>query len=72
MSVGLVVMSVVVFAKQLIPFFPGMTETLTSLSKIAWPWYVLIGTTVTVGTGILASLTHPQLTTEQEAGRTWK
>jgi SSS family transporter len=72
MSVGLVVMSVVVFAKQLIPIFPGMTETLTSLSKIAWPWYVLIGTTVTVGTGILASLTHPQLTTEQEAGRTWK
>jgi SSS family solute:Na+ symporter len=72
MSVGLVVMSVVVFAKQLIPLFPGMTDTLTSLSKIAWPWYVLIGTTVTVGTGILASLTHPQLTTEQEAGRTWR
>ncbi len=72
MSVGLVVMSVVVFAKQLIPLFPGMTDTLTSLSKIAWPWYVLIGTTVTVGTGILASLAHPQLTTEQEAGRTWK
>jgi SSS family transporter len=72
MSIGLVVMSVVVFAKQFIPLFPGMTDTLTSLSKIAWPWYVLIGTTVTVGTGILASLTHPQLTTEQEAGRTWK
>jgi SSS family solute:Na+ symporter len=72
MSIGLVVMSVVVFAKQLIPLFPGMTDPLTSLSKIAWPWYVLIGTTVTVGTGILASLTHPQLTTEQEAGRTWK
>jgi SSS family transporter len=72
MSIGLLVMSVVVFAKQLIPLFPGMTDTLTSLSKIAWPWYVLIGTTVTVGTGILSSLTHPQLTTEQEAGRTWR
>lgn len=72
MSVGIIVMSVVVFAKQLIPVFPGMAGTLTTLSKIAWPWYVLIGTTVTVGTGILASLTHPQLTTEQEAGRTWK
>ena len=72
MSVGIVVMSFIVFAKQLIPLFPGMTDTLTSLSKIAWPWYVLIGTTVTVGTGMLASLTHPQLTTEQEAGRTWK
>ncbi|HVD61135.1 MAG TPA: sodium:solute symporter [Gemmatimonadaceae bacterium] len=72
MSIGLIVMAVVVFAKQLIPVFPSMTDSLTSLSKIAWPWYVLIGTTVTVGTGILASLTHPQLTTEQEAGRTWK
>jgi Na+/proline symporter len=72
MSIGLLVMSVVVFARQLIPLFPGMADTLTSLSKIAWPWYVLIGTTVTVGTGILSSMTHPQLTTEQEAGRTWR
>jgi SSS family solute:Na+ symporter len=72
MSVGLIVMSVVVFAKQLIPVFPSFTDGLTTLSKVAWPWYVLIGTTVTVGTGILVSLTHPQLTTEQEAGRTWK
>jgi solute:Na+ symporter, SSS family len=72
MVVGLLVMSLVVFAKQLIPVFPGMTDTLTTLGKIAWPWYVLIGTTVTVGVGILSSLTHPQLTTEQEAGRTWK
>ncbi len=72
MSVGILVMSVVVFAKQLIPLFPAFTPTLTTLSKIAWPWYVLIGTTVTVGTGILSSFAHPQLTTEQEAGRTWK
>ena len=72
MSIGLIVMSVVVFAKQLIPVFPAFTATLTTLSKIAWPWYVLIGTTVTVGTGIISSLTHPQLTTEQEAGRTWR
>jgi Na+/proline symporter len=72
MSVGLIVMSVVVFAKQLIPVFPGFTDSLTTLSKIAWPWYVLIGTTVTVGTGILVSMTHPQLTAEQEAGRTWR
>jgi SSS family solute:Na+ symporter len=72
MSIGLIVMSVVVFAKQLIPLFPGFTDTLTTLSKIAWPWYVLIGTTVTVGTGILVSLTHPQLTSEEEAGRTWR
>ena len=72
MSIGIIIMSVVVFAKQLIPVFPAFTATLTTLSKIAWPWYVLIGTTVTVGTGILSSLTHPQLTSEQEAGRTWR
>ena len=72
MSIGLIVMSIVVFAKQLIPVFPAFTGSLTMLSKIAWPWYVLIGTTVTVGTGIISSMTHAQLTTEQEAGRTWR
>jgi SSS family transporter len=59
MSVGLVVMSFVVFAKQLIPVFPSISGTLTSFSHIAWPWYVLIGTSVTVLTGMLSSLTHP-------------
>jgi len=72
MSVGILVMSFVVFAKQLLPIFPVMSDTLTSLSRIAWPWYVLIGTTVTVSVGILSSLTHPQLTEAEEAGRTWK
>jgi solute:Na+ symporter, SSS family len=72
MSVALVVMSIVVFAKQLIPFFPGMTGSLTTLSKIAFPWYVLIGTSVTVAVGIVSSFTHPQLTEAEEAGRTWK
>jgi SSS family transporter len=59
MSVGLVVMSFVVFAKQLTPVFPSISGTLTSLSHIAWPWYVLIGTSVTMLTGITSSLTHP-------------
>ncbi|MEP6906257.1 MAG: hypothetical protein ABI875_09225, partial [Gemmatimonadales bacterium] len=72
MSVALVVMSVVVFAKQLIPIFPGMTSPLTTLSKIAFPWYVLIGTSITLIVGILSSLTHPQLTEAEEAGRTWR
>jgi hypothetical protein len=72
MSVALVVMSIVVFAKQLIPLLPGMTDTLTTLSKIAFPWYVLIGTSVTVLVGMVSSLTHPQLTVAEEAGRTWR
>ena len=72
MSIALIVMSVVVFAKQLIPILPGMTAQLTTLSKIAFPWYVLIGTSVTLVVGIISSLTHPQLTEAEEAGRTWR
>lgn len=58
MSVAIVVMAFIVFAKQLLPVFPSMTATLTSLSGIAWPWYVLIGTTITLILGIGSSLTH--------------
>jgi hypothetical protein len=35
-----------------------MTTTLTAFGKIAWPWYVLIGTSITVLVGILSSFTH--------------
>ncbi|MGH7651885.1 MAG: sodium:solute symporter [Gemmatimonadaceae bacterium] len=59
MAVGIIVMSFVVFAKQLIAVFPSISGTLTTLSTIAWPWYVLIGTSFTVGVGILSSFTHP-------------
>src|SRR5436305_722347 len=58
MAVGIVTMSFVVFAKQMIPIFPSMTGLLTTLSHIAFPWYVLIGTTFTVGVGVLSSFTH--------------
>jgi hypothetical protein len=42
----------------MISIFPGMTSTLTTLSHISFPWYVLIGTSFTVGIGILSSFTH--------------
>jgi Na+/proline symporter len=58
MAVGILAMTFVVFAKQLLPVFPSLHDILTTLSKIAWPWYVLIGTTMTVGVGILSSFTH--------------
>jgi solute:Na+ symporter, SSS family len=58
MAVGIVAMSFVVFAKQMMPLFPSIKGTLTTLSTIAWPWYVLIGTSFTVGVGMLSSLTH--------------
>jgi Na+/proline symporter len=63
MAFGIFAMSFVVFAKQFLGYFQRLglpsSETLISLSHIAWPWYVLIGTTFTVGIGILSSLTHP-------------
>src|SRR5687767_13921430 len=68
MATAIVIMSVVVFAKQLTPVFPAFSDTLTSLSRIAWPWYVLIGTSITMVVGILSSFTHPAPTGEDR----WK
>jgi Na+/proline symporter len=59
MSVGIFVMSFIVFAKQISGWFPGMKSALLGVGQIAWPWYVLIGTTITVVVGILSSFTHP-------------
>jgi SSS family transporter len=58
MAVGIAVMSVVVFAKQIAAAIPAWAPVLTPISTIAWPWYVLIGTTITLLVGILSSLTH--------------
>ncbi|MCU0626735.1 MAG: sodium:solute symporter [Gemmatimonadaceae bacterium] len=59
MSVGIATMAVIVFAKLLITWAPSLAPTLGGLATIAWPWYVLIGTTITLAAGILSSLTHP-------------
>ena len=61
MSVGILVMSVVVFAKQLIAAFPALAGPLGPASNIAYPWYVLIGTAITLIVGMLSSLTHPRV-----------
>jgi Na+/proline symporter len=58
MSVGIAVMSVIVFAKQIMAAVPAWAPTLKPLSTIAYPWYVFIGTTITLTVGILSSLTH--------------
>jgi Na+/proline symporter len=59
MSVALVVMAVIVFAKQIILHYPEMEPRLTAVKDIAFPWYVLIGTTITVSVGFLSSLIGP-------------
>jgi SSS family transporter len=58
MAVAIVIMAFIVFAKQLIPVFTSMAPTLTKLGRIAWPWYVLIGTSITLIVGIVSSFTH--------------
>lgn len=59
MSVGILAMSVIVFAKQVSGWMPDLAPSLAPVAKIAWPWYVLIGTSITMIAGILSSLTHP-------------
>src|SRR5437764_13373747 len=59
MSVGMLAMAFIVFAKQIAAAVPALRDVLQPLGTIASPWYVPIGTTITLVTGILASLTHP-------------
>ncbi len=56
MAIGILAMTFVVFASQLSKM-PALAS-LEPLSHIAWPWYVLIGTSITLFVGILSSLTH--------------
>jgi SSS family transporter len=59
MSVAIAVMAFIVFAKPISAAYPSLASTLGPFASIAWPWYVLIGTTITLVVGILSSLTHP-------------
>ena len=58
MSVGIGSMSVIVFAGRLASAFPALAGPLAPFIGIAWPWFVLIGTTITLATGILSSFAH--------------
>lgn len=56
--VGIAAMAFVVFAKQLSTAYPSLAQSLGPLARVAWPWYVLIGTSITFVVGMLSSLTH--------------
>lgn len=58
MGVSLVVMTFVVFAARLSAWFPSLASTLSPLARISWPWYVLIGTAVTMIVGMSTSFFH--------------
>lgn len=60
MSVGLTAMALVVFAKIIGTAIPVLAPLLHPFESVAWPWYVLIGTTVTVLTGTLSSWMTPR------------
>jgi Na+/proline symporter len=55
--VTMAVMLVVVFAKRLAA--AGIAPALAPLGRLAWPWYVPLGTAVTLLVGIGSSLTRP-------------
>jgi SSS family solute:Na+ symporter len=67
MSVGIAAMALVVFAKQIIAAlpatfaasYPSASAAFNQVASIAFPWYVLIGLSITMITGILSSYTHP-------------
>ena len=51
MTIGILAMTFVVFARRLTPVIPALEP----LGRIAYPWFVLIGTTITVLTGVVSS-----------------
>jgi Na+/proline symporter len=51
---GAAAMAVVVFAAQLAPL-AGNPRWLVALSRLAWPWYVPLGTAITVCVGLASS-----------------
>jgi SSS family solute:Na+ symporter len=55
MAVSITIMAVVVFAGRLVQAYPGLASILGPFAGIAWPWYVLIGTTITFTVGVLSS-----------------
>ena len=67
--VGIAAMAFVVFARQLSAGYPSLAETLGPLARVAWPWYVLIGTSITFLVGMISSLTHPPPVAPAETAR---
>jgi solute:Na+ symporter, SSS family len=59
MAVGITAMAFVVFAKQISALVPALADGLAPFATISFPWYVLIGTTITLAAGIASSYTHP-------------
>ena len=59
MSVAIATMAFVVFAKPIAAAYPSLAAPLAPVTGIAYPWFVLIGVTITLVVGIISSFTHP-------------
>ncbi len=59
MSIAILTMAFVVFAKPIAATYPSLSSMLAPVSGIAYPWFVLIGVTITLLVGIISSYTHP-------------
>jgi SSS family solute:Na+ symporter len=59
MSVGIAAMAFIVFSKPISAAVPALAPTLAPFTKIAWPWFVLIGMSITLIVGILSSFIGP-------------
>jgi Na+/proline symporter len=69
LAVGITAMAFIVFAGRLIRAYPGLEPALGPFARIAWPWYVLIGTTITVLVGVVSSMVGPREAVTAAAGR---
>jgi Na+/proline symporter len=67
MASGIAVMTFVVFAKQLAAAYPALGRPARPFAAIAWPWYVLIGTSITLLVG-RALVVHPRACRARERG----
>jgi SSS family solute:Na+ symporter len=56
MAVSITIMAFIVFAGRLVSAYPDLGPILGPFASIAWPWYVLIGTTITFTVGMLSSI----------------
>jgi SSS family solute:Na+ symporter len=65
MAISITIMALVVFARQLSAIVPALEP----LAQIAWPWYVLIGTTITFVVGVVSSLIGGSAAREPAAAR---
>ncbi len=52
---SIALMSLIVFSKSILHAWPAGGVLLEPISQIAWPWYVLIGTSITFVTGMISS-----------------